>query len=407
MKQIAGFFTLFALVCGVLTSSAQTLAQDDWRSERWTIEPFTQALGGGPETGPVEHSGASVSSMCSDAHGNLYLADGQFIDIVTTDGIRHHLAGTGRTGYRDGPGHLAQFRMGVGIAYGPFNIACTPDGRVFIADIGNAAVRQLKWNESQVDVTTVIGGNLTIQDNYQAPRLRGALSLAYRARDGHLIVAMPAGAFDFDPKTAHIRKLGEWPIKDLAKGVKPRHFKPYMGDSDNHGSIYFVSRNPEAVVRVDIEGNTKHIAGLIRRGGKKPHHIGDGPPLEAYFDTPNSLVADPNGRAVYVNGGDEYDIRRVPTDLQSTTATLMSDGKWYVSPVHPNKLRGAAIFTSATTDTERANLGILMVSPLVGRDGHSNLYGRLVSWRGLTQVKDGTPLTTRVFRIRRLSDSTP
>ncbi len=407
MKQITGLVTILTLLYGILTPSAQPRAQNAWRSERWTVESFTQALGGGPETGPAEHSGGSVSSMCADANGNLYLADGQFIDIVTSDGSRYHLAGTGRAGYRDGPGHTAQFRMGLGIAYSPFNIACTPDGRVFIADIGNAAVRQLLWSESHTIVSTVIGGKLAQRDVDATLTLRGALTLAYRARDGHVIVAMPAGAFDFDPNTARIQKIGNWPIYDPLDPEKLWQFKPFMGDTDSRGNSYFVSRNPDAVVRVNTDGGIEHIAGLIRRGGKKPHHIGDGPPLEAYFDTPNSLVADPNGEAVYINGGDEYDIRRVPTDLKSTTATLMSDGRWYLSPVHPNALRGAAIFSSALTDPKATNRSDLMVSPLVGRDRAGNMYGRIVAWHAATQVKDGIPLTTRVFRIRRLSQTQP
>ncbi len=407
MVPITRLVALCAHICGMLILSAQALALEDWRNERWTVEAFTQALGGGPETGPVEHSGASVSSMCADERGNLYVADGQYIDIVTGDGLRYHLAGTGRAGYRDGSGHLAQFRMGIGIAYSPFNIACTPDGRVFIADIGNAAVRQLQWNESRVVVTTVIGGKLANRETYDAPTLKGALSVAYRAIDGHLIVAMPAGALDFDPKTKRIQKLGKWPIYDPSDPERLWRFSPFMGDADNYGNSYFVSRNPDAVVRIGADGSIKHIAGLIRRGGKKPHHIGDGPPLEAYFDTPNSLVADPSGQAVYVNGGDEYDIRRVPTDLKSTTATLMSDGRWYLSPIHPNALRGAAVFSSMVADTKSTDRSDLMVTQLVGRDWTGNLYGRLAPWRGATQVKDGVPLTTRIFRIRRLSEDNP
>jgi hypothetical protein len=177
------------------------------------------------------------------------------------------------------------------------------------------------------------------------------------------------------------------------------------GDCDRQGNAYFVARTPDVVVKVTPGGELTHVAGIVA-GSPKPHHIGDGPPRKAYFDTPSSGFAAPDGSCVYVCGGDEYDVRRVPTDGKTTTATLLKNGQWYVMPVHPNRNRGRAQFAPGLTGPSAAEggpLSNLVVSPLVGRDLEGNLYGKIVRWAGRTQdVAGAGPLSTRVFRIRRV-----
>src|SRR5262245_61973175 len=100
------------LVVGLLMLAARDGRADlPWMDEEWIVEPFTSALGGGPGTGPSIESGRSVDSLCGDEEGNLYLAHEQMIDIITPDGIRRHLAGTGEPGFRDGPASQARFRL--------------------------------------------------------------------------------------------------------------------------------------------------------------------------------------------------------------------------------------------------------------------------------------------------------
>ena len=135
---------------------------------------------------------------------------------------------------------------------------------------------------------------------------------------------------------------------------------------------------------------------------RKPHHLGDGPPREAYFDTPGNGFADPSAAAAFVGGGDEYDVRRVPTDGRGTTATLMQDGRWHVLPKHPNHYRGAAVFRPSARGDEK-RLRVLLIGAPLGRDRSGALYVRLKHWSGMTQYVEGRGLlTTRIFRIRRL-----
>jgi hypothetical protein len=117
------------------------------------------------------------------------------------------------------------------------------------------------------------------------------------------------------------------------------------------------------------------------------------------------VVARPDGSAVYVCGGDEYDIRRVPTDGQGTTATLMQNGRWYKASVHPNRSRGPALFRPNAEGRLKPDgeLTDLMVTHLLGRDASGNLYGSLFPWVGMTQVVEGEgPLGTKIFRLRQV-----
>ena len=176
-----------------------------------------------------------------------------------------------------------------------------------------------------------------------------------------------------------------------------------MGDSDAAGNVYFVSRTPHAVIRVTPAGELQHLAGRVTR--EKAHQLaGDGPPREAYFNTPTSIAAQPDGSAIYVCGGDEYDIRRIPADGGGTTATLMQNGQWYRASVHPNKSRGPAVVKPDAKGKLKpdGDLTIFMVSHLLGRDAQGNLYGSLNHWSGMTQFVEGEGLLgTRVFRLQR------
>ncbi len=379
-------------------------------SEQWLVEPFTQALSGGPNTGPVVEAGSSVHSLCADSQGNLYLAQNQRIDIVTTDGIRRHLAGTGDPGYRDGPAPQARFRLGFGAYYNAYNIACGSGGDVFVADSGNRRIRRVFEKDGRWFVATWAGGGtLRLRKGQSAGTsqvaLGGTISVAVTPK-GEVVVATNSGAFRVSPDDETITYLGAWPNSTARKPGRPPALNIMMGDADRHGNAYFVSRTPSVVVKVDPTGAITHLAGIVFPE-RKPDEIGDGPPREAYFNTPTSLATAPDGSNVYVCGGDEYDIRRVPTDGVSSTATLMQNGRWYRASVHPNKSRGAAVFLPDAQGRLRPDgkLTDLMASHLVGRDGAGNLYALIYRWTAMTQYVEGDGLLpTRVFRLRRVTE---
>ncbi|HUT32798.1 MAG TPA: hypothetical protein VNE39_04920 [Planctomycetota bacterium] len=407
------------LLCVSLLAATAAAGDDGWRRERWTVEPFTAAMGGGPDWGPVQAVGASLWSMAPDRDGGLYLVVGrdhdgegeQYVDIVTPDGLRTHLAGSGALGYRDGPAAEAQFRMGVGAYYGYTNIQVDDRRNVFVPDNGNDCVRRIfKDAQGRWTVETYAGGGQRkLGPGETCPPREAAIGgtiLVVAAPDGQLTIATTHACYQVTADGRSLRCLGPWPASVAPPGRAPR-LNCCGGDCDRQGNAYFVARTPDVVVRVTPDGAMSHIAGLVV-SGRKPHEVGDGPPLAAYFDTPSSGFASPAGACVYACGGDEYDIRRVPTDLKTTTATLLKNGRWYIMPVHPNRNRGPAAFDPALEGKSRAEggpLSNLVVAPLVGRDAEGNLYGKINDWSGRTQDVAGRGLLgTRVFRLRRLAE---
>lgn len=380
----------------------------DWETERWRVVDFTGALGGGPDGGPVAQAGGTPYALCGDRAGNLYLAYGQFIDVVTAEGMRSHLAGSGEYGFRDGAAHQAEFRLGRNSYYGAHNLACSADGSIFVADGGNRRVRRIHQAQGQWRVDTWAGGgSRRLGPGESGPPntvgFSGTISIAVTPQ-GEVTVADNRGAYRVSADGRLMRFLAGWPTSAFYRDTSAGKLNVMMGDSDRAGNVYFVSRTPHAVIRVTPAGELQHFAGRIGRA-KADLLAGDGPPLEAFFNTPTSLVVQPDGSALYVCGGDEYDIRRIPGDGTGTTATLMQNGRWYRASVHPNlKSKGPAVVKPGAKGKLRpdGDLTVLMVSHLLGRDAQGNLYGSLNHWSGMTQFVEGEGLLgTRAFRLKR------
>lgn len=392
----------------VLTAASAAAFAGDWQAERWSAADFTSALGGGPDGGPVEQAGGTPHALCGDRAGNLFLASGQFIDIVTPDGMRSHLAGSGEFGYRDGAAHEAEFRLGLNAYYGAHNLACGPDGSVFIADGGNRRIRHIHQAKGQWRVDTWAGGGQRrLGPGESVPpntvEFSGTIAVAVTPA-GEVTIGDNHGAYRMTADGREIRYLEKWPASAFYSHANAgKNLNVMMGDADRAGNVYFVSRTPDAVIRINPAGHVQHIAGRVTRD-KAQQLAGDGSPLEAYFNTPTSIAVHPDGSAIYVCGGDEYDIRRIPADGTGTTATLMQNGQWYRASVHPNKSRGPAVVKPDAKGKLKpdGDLTILMVSHLLGRDAQGNLYGSLNHWSGMTQFVEGKGLLgTRVFRLQR------
>ena len=92
-----------------------------------------------------------ITDLALGPDGSLYLADAaaQVIRRVSVDGIINTIAGTGDPGYSGdgGPATAAQLN-------GPEAVAVGPDGTVYIADTGNAALREI---DTQGIIRTIAG----------------------------------------------------------------------------------------------------------------------------------------------------------------------------------------------------------------------------------------------------------
>ena len=89
------------------------------------------------------------SGVTCDASGNVYVADqgNDLIRKVTPAGVVTTVAGTGTSGHADGTGTGASFNN-------PGNLVCDASGDLWVADLGNNAIRKI--NPSGV-VTTLAG----------------------------------------------------------------------------------------------------------------------------------------------------------------------------------------------------------------------------------------------------------
>jgi len=395
------------ILISFLITVSPPVSASGWQAERWHATDFTSALGGGPDGGPVEQAGGTPYALCGDQAGNLYLAYDQFIDIVTPDGMRSHLAGSGVYGFRDGDAPQAEFRLGLNAYYGAHNLACGRDGSIYVADGGNRRIRRIHQAHGQWRVDTWAGGgNRRLGPGKSAPpntvAFSGTIAVAVTPQ-GEVTLADDYGAYRMTADGREIRYLAGWPASAFYSDAKPGRLNVMMGDADRAGNVYFVSRTPDAVIRITPAGEVQHIAGLVTRD-KVKQLAGDGPPLQAFFNTPTSIATQPDGSAIYVCGGDEYNIRRISGYGAVDTATLMQNGQWYRASVHPNKSRGPAVLKPDAKGKLKpdGDLTILMVSHLLGRDAQGNLYGSLYHWSGMTQFVEGEGLLgTRVFRLQR------
>ena len=428
LKIIAGLVCAGAVAMSVAAisdkgASSPSAGGGDWRDERWIVEPFTAAMGGGPEWGPAACVGRNLQYMVQDKDGNFFLnvaatsgAASQRIDIITPDGVRWPLAGTGGPGFQDGPAAEAQFKLGVGSYYGFTNVSVDDRGNVFVGDNGNGRVRRIfkDANEKWTVETYAGGGGKELGAGAAcAPReakLPHGTMMVAAAPDGTVYVGTVSRAYLIDKDAKSIKRLGPWPDSISRKGAKGNRMNLCGAGCDKNGVAYFASRTTDVVCRVTPNGKIEHIAGatILKRDAESSKTGDRAPPLLANFDTPSSMFVDHSGEVIYMCGGDEYDVRRVPTDMKTTTATLLQNGRWYVLGRHPNNNRPAKgpVFDPSLEGKPKMEGGKvcnLLVTPLVGIDREGNLYGKMNTWSGPTiDIKGKGYLSTRVYKIRRV-----
>jgi serine/threonine-protein kinase len=207
------------------------------------------------------------TGIAIDGRGVLYIADrgAHKIKMITPDGIVSTLAGSGVPGYTDGMGRAAQF-------HDPMTVAIDRDGRLFVADSGNHAIRMVAPTGR---VTTVAG--------------------------------TPQSGFADGPRDA---ARFNWPT-GLAL--------------DETGNLYVADSNNARIRKITPDGIVTTIAGNGRAG------FHDGPGLTAQFNFPTGVGVDRKGN-LYVADSANHRIRRISAGLLFFTACCRQEPHMPTSP---------------------------------------------------------------------------
>lgn len=134
--------------------------------------------------------------LCVDKHGNIFIADrdNHAIRKIDTNGQVSTVAGTGASGYVDGPGALAQFNQ-------PLDVAVDGNGVLYVADNNNHKIRKITPDGV---VSTVAGGVSGFAD--------GELSTALFKNPSGIAVDAGGNVYVADRLNHRVRKI------DIASG---------------------------------------------------------------------------------------------------------------------------------------------------------------------------------------------
>ncbi|WP_158288295.1 NHL repeat-containing protein [Mucilaginibacter psychrotolerans] len=155
-----GTAALFQNPMGIATDAAGTVyVADSFNSaiRKITTDGHVTTLAGNGSLGFIDGTAEtakfySPSGLAVDAAGNVYVADlgNNAIRKVTPTGTVTTLAGSGDAGYADGTGSAATFNT-------PRGVAVDANGNVYVADYGNNLIRKI----TAAGVVTTIAGSRT------------------------------------------------------------------------------------------------------------------------------------------------------------------------------------------------------------------------------------------------------
>ncbi|MDB6133072.1 MAG: vgb 3 [Verrucomicrobiales bacterium] len=221
------------------------------------------ALAGTGQPGYAGDGGPALKAQLNTPHeirfgpdGRLYVSDMKNHAIRVLDlrsGTLGTFAGTGQPGFSGdgGPAMKAQFREPISLEFGP-------DGLLYICDIGNQRVRV---------INTLTGSVRTLCGNGQR--------------------AMPPDGAPFSPDTA-------------LSGPRTIAF-------DVSGNLWLALRDGNSLYRVDRAGQFMHLAAGT---GKSGFEGNGGPAIKAQLAGPKGLAVSPAGN-IYIADTESHSIRRI------------------------------------------------------------------------------------------------
>ena len=234
-------------------------------SDLFTVStPLIAAGGGTGEGAPARSVSMLPQALAIDAQGRLYIADEQYNRVrrIEADGALYTVVGNGR--YELGAEGIAAMASGL---YVPASLSFSPDGQLYMVDLGNRRVR-------------VVGV------------------------DGALRTVLDAA------------------VAEISRAGQP--FAPYDVCVGLAGEIYVADRGNNAIWRRDAQGRVTRFAGAGARG-----FAGDGGQArDALLADPRGVAVGPDGSVFIADYGNGR-VRRVEPNGQIGTWTGNGDtGDW-------------------------------------------------------------------------------
>jgi len=211
------------------------------------------------------------------------------------------VAGTGQAGFSGdgGPAVEAAFDK-------PHSIAFGPQGRLYVADIGNHRIRRVDLSAGVVDTFAGTGEKLPTPDGAarQGTPLNGPRAMTFGS-DGTLYLALREGnaVYLLDPKTDRWRHVAGTGEKGYSGDSGPARAAKLSGpkgiEIGPNGGLYIADTESHTIRRIDLkEGTIRTVLGDGERGVlARPHGVFvDGEDVVYVGDSENHQVLRLAGR---------------------------------------------------------------------------------------------------------------
>jgi streptogramin lyase len=240
--------------------------------------------------------------------GALYFCeyDGQLIRRIGKDGVLTTVAGSGQSGYENGPALKASFNK-------PHEIRFDGRGDLYVADMMNHAIRRIDLKTGTV--ATVAGTGKAGYSGDGGPATEALLKQPHSLQfgpDGDLFICdIGNHVLRRVDKAGRISTFAGTGKAGTTPDGAPIQGTPLNGprslDFDAQGRLWLATREGNQVFRFDLqEGRIRHAAGT----GKKGFTGNGGPAREATLSGPKGIAVAPNGDVLLVDT-ESHSIRKI------------------------------------------------------------------------------------------------
>lgn len=290
---------------------------------QYEVSLFAGTGASGFKNGPLlEANFKHPFGICIDQMGNMFLADNEnnCIREIKTNGTVSTFAGSATKGFKDGPAASALFA-------GPTALCFDLDSNLLVCDFENQRIRKIS---KQGIVTTIAGTGvagfkdssdaLSAQFNYPRGICVDKLGNIYigdswnhriRKIDINNSVTTFAGGGD----TIGVQSKGSFVNGNSSNA---RFYTPCEIKIDQFQNIYVADAYNHRIRKIDENGNVTTVAGS-GESGNTAGGFENGDVGTAKFNTPTTLFVDTN-LDIYLGDGANHRVRKISKGMVSTFA---------------------------------------------------------------------------------------